>query len=108
MVRDRETLSKSELLPAESEKANKQISYKGAYVGMTGDFKGAGNQSGGLLNMPRRDMSKSTMGQRLLGLPTEMIDQIKEENSKQSGAGAANQSIKNRMTYMSKLGIGGE
>lgn len=47
MVRDRETLSKSELLPAESEKANKQISYKGAYVGMTGDFKAAGNQNGG-------------------------------------------------------------
>jgi hypothetical protein len=108
MVRDRETMSKSELLPAESEKLNKQISYKGAYVGMTGDFKAAGNQSGGLLNMPRRDMSKSTVGQRQLGLATEMIDQIKEENSKQSGAGAANQSTKNRMTYMSKLGIGGE
>lgn len=48
------------------------------------------------------------MGQRQLGLPTEMIDQIKDENSKQSGTGAANQSAKNRMTYMSKLGIGGE
>ncbi len=82
MVRERETMSKSELLPAESEKASKQISYKGAYVGMTGDFKGAANQNGGLLNMPRRDMSKSTMGQRQLGVPTEMLDQIRDENSK--------------------------
>ena len=70
MVRDRETLSKSEMLPAESEKSNTQISYKGAYVGMTGDFKAAANQNGGPLIMPRRDMSKSTMGQRQLGLPT--------------------------------------
>jgi len=71
MLRDRETLSKSEMLPAESEKANTQINYKGAYVGMTGDFKAAANQNGGgPLIMPRRDMSKSTMGQRQLGLPT--------------------------------------
>jgi hypothetical protein len=38
-----------------------------------------------------------------------MIEQIREEDSKQGGAaGAASQSAKNRMTYMSKLGIGGE
>ena len=81
-LRERETQSKSELLPAESEKANKQISYKGAYVGMTGDFKAATNQNGGQLNMPRWDMSKSTIGQRQLGAPAEMLDQIRDENFK--------------------------
>lgn len=46
IVRNRESLSKTELVPTEEEKANKQINYKGAYVGMTGDFKAAAEQIG--------------------------------------------------------------
>ena len=69
--RDRDGHSKSELYPTpRAANLNKQISYKGAYVGMTGDFKEAVSQNG-----TRRDMSKSTLGQPQFGAATtEMLD----------------------------------
>ncbi len=65
---------------------------------MTGDFKSSVSR--------RNEIAKSTtLGSRQLGNTHSMLDQISEENSKQGGAAGSH--AKNRMTYMSKLGIGG-
>lgn len=50
-------------------------------------------------------MSKSTIGEKNFG-GRQLLDQINDENLKRQNENG-NPNAKNRMTYMSKLGIGG-